>query len=147
MFCPKCQDEFRPGFERCASCNVDLVPDLDAVEQPVEKPHEIEKILRYVDYCGFLSLVEARDAREKLRGEKIRSDILIRDAPGSTWEGPAGEEFWLRVDSARLREIPEILGPPPQVEASTEGTFACGECGQLVAGDADRCPSCRAEFD
>ena len=124
MFCPKCKDEFRAGFERCATCNVDLVADLAATEkrpqgEQREQP-EIQSILRMTDYCGFLSIDEARAAREKLRGEQIRSDILIQDAPGSTWEAAAGEEFWLRVDASRLRDIPGILGPPPQVEASTE---------------------------
>jgi hypothetical protein len=29
LFCPNCQAEYRPGFTRCADCNVDLVESLD----------------------------------------------------------------------------------------------------------------------
>lgn len=29
MFCPNCQAEYRPGFTRCADCEVDLVESLD----------------------------------------------------------------------------------------------------------------------
>jgi hypothetical protein len=28
MFCPECRAEYRPGFTRCADCNVDLVQEL-----------------------------------------------------------------------------------------------------------------------
>lgn len=28
MFCPQCKTEYRPGFTRCADCDVDLVADL-----------------------------------------------------------------------------------------------------------------------
>ncbi len=28
MFCPKCRSEYRPGFTRCADCDVSLVDEL-----------------------------------------------------------------------------------------------------------------------
>ena len=30
MICPVCRDEYRPGFTRCATCDVDLVAELTA---------------------------------------------------------------------------------------------------------------------
>lgn len=37
MFCPKCRSEFREGFNRCESCDVDLVEEKDLPgEQPME---------------------------------------------------------------------------------------------------------------
>ena len=36
-------------------------------------------------------------ARDRLRAESMRADIVIREAPGSDLGGPAREEYWLRV--------------------------------------------------
>ncbi len=38
MFCPKCQSEYRPGFDACADCGVLLVEDLPVDDLPVEDP-------------------------------------------------------------------------------------------------------------
>jgi hypothetical protein len=36
MFCPICRAEFREGFERCSSCHVNLVKDLDNITEEVD---------------------------------------------------------------------------------------------------------------
>jgi len=36
MFCPQCRAEYRPGFTRCADCDVDLVNDLPAEPDDAE---------------------------------------------------------------------------------------------------------------
>jgi len=42
MFCPQCKAEYRPGFTRCADCDVELVHELPAVaEEPSHEPAEI----------------------------------------------------------------------------------------------------------
>ena len=33
MFCPKCKVEYRPGFSRCADCDVDLVESLPTAKE------------------------------------------------------------------------------------------------------------------
>ena len=40
MFCPECRAEYRPGFTRCADCDVDLVEELPAepLEAKAERP-------------------------------------------------------------------------------------------------------------
>ena len=40
MFCPECSTEYRPGFTRCADCDVDLVQELPAgaSEAKAERP-------------------------------------------------------------------------------------------------------------
>jgi hypothetical protein len=110
MFCPSCKDEFRRGFTRCASCNVDLVDDLDAevAETKTEPRRSARPSSPMVEYCGFFDLDEAREARDRLRDESIGADILIRDAEGDS--GDTGEEYWLRVESARYAHVPAILG-------------------------------------
>lgn len=41
MFCPQCKAEYRAGFTRCADCDVDLVHELPAAEEPAHAPQEI----------------------------------------------------------------------------------------------------------
>ena len=38
MRCPKCGDEYRPGFTECADCRVPLVEDAAPDESPDERP-------------------------------------------------------------------------------------------------------------
>ncbi len=148
MFCPKCQDEFRPGFTRCGRCNVDLVEDLTAVKQEAvaRKP---AMPVRFAEYCGYLSLEEARQARDQLRRERIRYEIVLREPPEAAWEEPAKEEYWLRVDASQAKRVAQILGDIPTAADDTEedDSFACGDCGQKVATDELFCPKCGARFD
>lgn len=129
MFCPSCKDEFRPGFTRCGRCDVDLVDDLSGAVAD----HEIAPpvVVRVRDYCGFLSLEDARQARDRLREHEIVSEIAIRDVPG----GP-GEEFWLRVDATRYQQVDQLLN----------ATASCSACGLEVPEEAPSCPGCGAEF-
>lgn len=32
MFCPQCKAEYRPGYRRCADCDIDLVDELPSAE-------------------------------------------------------------------------------------------------------------------
>jgi len=111
MYCPSCKSEFRPGFTRCVSCGVDLVEDLDAASPQTTGTGAPAPTLTggvsapMVSYCGFLDLDEAREARERLRGAGIRSEIVIRDAP----EEPEKEEYWLRVPHSRVDQVTNVL--------------------------------------
>ena len=149
MFCPKCKDEFRPGFTRCERCSVDLVEELSVAEgqrdaAPPENP------VRLADFCGFLTLEDAREARDQLRVERIRSEIVLREPPGANWDRPASEEYWLRVEIARIKAVAGILGGIPEVDApqgADEDAVSCGDCGGLVSADAESCPKCGARFE
>jgi predicted amidophosphoribosyltransferase len=147
MFCPVCKDEFRPGFTRCANCGVDLVERLDDRAAPVTEPEKRREsipipLLSMVEYCGFVSLDDARQARERLKEEGIRSDILIRETPDDHQE-----EFWLRVDRDRYRQTQALLGFDEVEPAASGGTFACNVCGTEVAYEERFCPDCGARFE
>lgn len=143
MYCPDCRDEFRDGFTSCGRCKVDLVHELPVAEVPRPDPNAVpEAPLRYVEYCGFLSLDEARQSRDLLVAESIAWEIVVR--PG---EGEGGEEFWLRVDSTRTRRVATLLGDVPLAEGQSEDGFSCGECQAHVAEDDKVCPGCGARFD
>lgn len=113
MFCPTCRDEFRAGFTRCARCEVDLVSELPP-EREADPPPQVPA--RLADYCGFLVLDDAREARDRLREQQIMSEIVIREAPGTDPDGPFSEEFWLRVDAGRYGEVHAVLGDVAQAD-------------------------------
>lgn len=149
MFCPKCRDEYRPGFTRCATCDVDLVDDLSAAPSPAPQPSMAIATgpVPMLEYCGFLELDEAREAREQLRGAGIRSDIVIRDNPEASAGGPP-EEYWLRIERARYAEGAKRLDlVAPQEPAGADEAFDCGECGRPVAASETACPHCGARFE
>ncbi len=68
------------------------------------------RILNLVDYCGFLSLEDAREARDLLRAQAIACEIVIREAPDVPPDEPLEEEFWIRVDRARYAQASALLG-------------------------------------
>ena len=140
MFCPKCKSEYRAGFDRCGSCDVDLVEDLSKVEEPrkaAEVP--VKATGPAIDFCGFLELDEARHAREQLREAGIPSEILIRDAPGT---GDAiVEEYWLRCSSSVVKHVRNILGFHDEEEqAELEGY--CTKCGSQIPDEEPICVFC-----
>jgi hypothetical protein len=106
--------------------------------------------VRLAEYCGYFSLDDARNARDRLREQRIRSDIVVREPPDASWDEPVREEYWLRVDISCARKIAAVLGDVPEVEDAAGGEdsgFACGDCGQKVAADETFCPQCGARFD
>lgn len=62
MFCPKCETQYRDGFDRCADCDVPLVHSLpdNAVENAVEEEdtEELVPVLKTTD-PGFLSIAKS----------------------------------------------------------------------------------------
>lgn len=50
MFCPRCRAEYRPGFTRCADCDVDLVDALPPEPEPA-----------YVDFVEILATFNPGD--------------------------------------------------------------------------------------
>jgi hypothetical protein len=147
MFCPSCKSEFREGFTRCGSCDVDLVaepPD----ERPASSAPGATVTANLVEYCGFLSLEDAREARDRLRRERLSSEIVIRDLGGADPWAPAKEEYWIRVPSSAIRTVTTILGEGAE-QAGTEPDeiMACSECGKTVGREETFCAHCGATFD
>jgi len=166
MFCPICKDEFRPGFTRCAGCDVDLVESPGGSSTPSEGAAGAATAAvtaaaatcgtgTMIEYCGFVALDEARRARDLLRGEAIRSEIAIREGPGSVPGGELVEEYWLRVQGDRYRDVVRVLGfheaqaPDVALDVAPDAddTFACGDCGADVSVNESFCPGCGARFE
>jgi len=149
MHCPVCRDEYRPGFTRCATCDVDLVASLDA--KPEEKPApvlgEVAAEEATVNFCGFLSLDEARAARDKVRATSRRAEILICEGPESRPGEAMQEEYWLRVPPHDFRAVASLIGFEPHVATEGDDSFACSACGATVQASDERCPGCGLGFE
>jgi len=97
--------------------------------------------------CGFLSLDEARQARDKVRGAKLPADILIRERPGAAAGESPEEEFWLRVRPRDFAAIEDLIGFEPASSAGAEDTFQCSACASTVRASDDACPGCGLRFE
>ena len=149
MFCPVCRDEYRPGFTRCATCDVDLVEIADAGVSRKAAPvlAEIAAEEATANFCGFLTLDEARQARDKLREAHLPAEILIKDAPVTEAEPSVREEFWLRVRPKDFRTIVGIIGFEPVDSADADDAFGCSACGATVHASDEACPGCGLRFE
>jgi hypothetical protein len=153
MFCPVCRDEYRPGFTRCATCDVELVAALDggAAAKPAPAPvlAEVAAEEATANFCGFLTLDEARHARDSVKQAGMPAEILIRDAPAPADGTPAEEEYWLRVRPKDFRAIVGIVGfePAHSDDEDDAGVFGCAECGATVPASAETCPGCGLRFE
>jgi hypothetical protein len=126
---------------------VDLVEDLSRAEPDSDVLEaSCAAGATLVDYCGFLDLEGAREARDRLRLERIRSEILIREADASTMDRPIKEEYWLRVERNRFRACSEILGYD-SVKSVEPESFSCSSCGNIVSEHESACPKCGAGFE
>ena len=154
MFCPVCHDEFRPGFTRCASCGVDLVASLDgsatAAPEPDQAPDDEPRSdpgEPAVNYCGFLDLESAREAKAALGRAGLRAEVLIRDADGIGGK----EEYWLRVPPSSFARAMGVLGYDESGGATGdeagEDEVLCSACGAVVDAEADRCSACGEPFE
>ena len=56
VFCPACRAEYRPGFDRCHTCDVALVHELDSIEDAPAPASDSE----WVPLCTLTSETEAR---------------------------------------------------------------------------------------
>lgn len=153
MFCPSCECEFRPGYTRCVSCDVELVEDRSAVEREhIDVPEHVPVAVRLIDICGYLDLDEARQVRDELHQHKIVSELVIRTSPETPTAGEVVEEYWLRAEAGRIREIKEMIeGSAPAAPADSaadsaaEG-FQCSHCGRPVNKEEVFCANCGRRF-
>jgi hypothetical protein len=153
MFCPECKDEYREGFTRCGTCEVDLVADLSSLEPTAGAPSgrpESFRAVNLIEYCGFLALDDAREARDRLHVDGIPAEIVIRNLSAGVSAAPVEEEFWIRVPMDQVRRVTAILDDgertdSPRSEAG--GSAKCSDCGKTVQSEELFCPHCGARFE
>ncbi len=150
MFCPVCRDQFRPGFTRCEGCNADLVEQLDSGTGGDAPSRSLAPDMSgpKADYCGFLEMAEALEARDLLWSNGMGSEVVVRPAHGCKPGQPLQEEFWLRVPAKQVQAVAGLLGfhevdgefemPDPQEVRH------CAGCGARLPGEEQFCPHCGA---
>jgi hypothetical protein len=73
-FCPQCREEYRPGFARCADCDVDLVDALPEEPKP-EEPRIREHLRALKRVFATSSMAEAEVVRILLRDHGIEAVV------------------------------------------------------------------------
>ncbi len=74
MFCPQCRAEYRPGFAKCADCDVDLVAELSPEQEQI--PIEwVEVLATYNpgDIAVLKSLLDGENITYYFKGEYFSS--------------------------------------------------------------------------
>jgi len=108
MFCPKCGDEFRPGFHHCPDCDVDLVDSLPPAEEP--GPSESVELIRTAN-MPFLEVVKSLLASESIpysvSGEEAMR--LVTVLPSAHFGTPTSFGARLYVPGDRHAEALELL--------------------------------------
>lgn len=103
-FCPRCDYEYRSGFETCADCGSPLVDALPVADlTPVG--HAVEEVA----IARYQSGLEAQMYLELLKGNGIPA-VLIQLTPGSRWLATDLVAQELRVRSGDVARAREILG-------------------------------------
>ena len=125
-FCPACHCEYRPGFTRCADCDIELVSALSE-DNPVEP--EIGEVepeigeLELVDLGTFPDPMEAQMIQELLEKNGIIS-ILQSDfnAGAGTFTASPNALLVRKGDFLKARELYEqyFEGDQPEEVALTD---------------------------
>ncbi len=115
MYCPQCGAEYRPGFSRCADCDVDLVTELPRRSDP---KLELVKVFE-TGNAALIPLIESLLHEAEIefltKGENLQDLFGIgRVGTGfNTVLGPV--QFWVRQEDEEMarRLLLEFEGRPP----------------------------------
>ena len=120
MYCPECGAEYRPGFDRCADCDVALVP-----EPPPEEDHRATTYVQVfatsqTDVIPVIkSLLRGADIPFETDGEAMMN-LFPSDLLGPVWSRPRGEvrfhvpESW--ADEARELLATDVEVAEPELD-------------------------------
>jgi len=102
MFCPDCKAEYRPGFTRCADCDVDLVYELSE-DQPVSREADLAGDL--VPVYSTFNLGIATVATALLEAEGIVHHVQGEPHKGSAYYVSPTTIYVARSEADRVVEI------------------------------------------
>jgi uncharacterized protein YbaR (Trm112 family) len=146
-FCPECLAEYREGFTRCSTCEVDLV---DQLPEPLDLSEEaIRQALEGQDLVpvtrGTLDVV--KETQGLLSNRRIAS--LIVDDEDAPVQPGMPKRVLLVVGKDDLEAAAGVLGQSFQDMLSEEGLQGpdlqydkCPACGHALAVDQEECPEC-----
>lgn len=166
MFCPQCKAEYRPGFTRCADCDVELVQSyVEAVRHPLAKQAAVSeeygtRLWRgtnpffYVALLGGLwdKKIPCYGVPENLPLPESVAGLELRPSESGGFEVWISEENlplakWI-LDSAIeefKRNPPEEIparAEPPTREEGAETVGLCPLCFGEFTAPSTYCPNC-----
>lgn len=150
MICPVCNAEYRPGFHRCADCDVELVGSvreaIRAQTLPSEKYGDL--LWQGEDPHFYLALVGWLGREVACYGKPVRPPRDTSDPDFGDELEPEGFQVWVsEADLARAKWRLETVStnyeenPPEDREAAKRG-IKSAEAGEPTGV----CPLCFAEF-
>ena len=150
MICRVCNAEYRPGFYRCADCDVDLVGSVrEAIRVQTLPPEKYSALLwQGEDPHFYLVLVGWLGREVACYGKPARPPRSSPDRDFSDESEPKGFEVWVsEAELARAKWLLETIStnyeenPPEDREAEKRG---------MKNAEAEKpigvCPLCFAEF-
>ena len=168
MVCPQCKAEYRPGFTRCADCDVDLLNESEATHASRNAVAAAmsekwpEQLWRGTDPHYYLSLMGSLSSKRV----PCYGRPAVPPAYDSIDEQPAGSfpsvEFEVRVSASDLTfarwvmgsddEMGEEEGAKTETEAEEETSISGVEPQDALDADLAPdtlavCPLCSAEFN
>lgn len=156
-FCPDCRAEYRLGIERCAHCDVALIPELP--DSPPETSLEGARTYiaqRNAVIIAMSSLEPSREMRNQLLDAGIPCMIVAAEHDEEAELANMHERFHVIVAEDDLDRVSEQLAGRFQSMVEREGIVdgltvaevqedgavlcpACGHTGQLVDGECAEC--------
>ena len=119
MYCPVCGTEYRPGFEICADCQVDLLPgEPPETLKPVPPGFNVEEYMGAEPVCV---LIEAATVDAEVTVSALRNYGIRAYAAGTgleAWSGAGGIGQITRVPGP-LNEI-RIMVHPDDLERARQ---------------------------
>lgn len=112
MICPKCGDEYQPGFQRCSDCDVDLVEALPPPPEP--SPTQIVTVLATGDPLRLemaKSLLDSAGLDYWVKGEGLQ-DLFGAGRLGMGFNVAIGPML-LQVDKEDEQDAKSILSAVP----------------------------------
>jgi hypothetical protein len=147
-FCPVCQSEYRAGFTRCSSCDVDLVDQLEGEIHFSEE--EVQQALSGQELVGISrgTMDAVLETRELLAASRLPSLVVQDKEQPSDPNQP--KRMILVVRKSDVPKASELLGDMFKKLVSKEGldanvelkTDICPACGNKLPEDAEECPEC-----
>ncbi len=152
MFCPECRAEYREGFVRCGSCNVDLVPELPP-EDTFASVDAMAKALATKELQAIMvgSHVDLGEVQRFLSSKRLASVMAGEPDLERPIEAPVHNRLFLMVAAGELERARDLIHHRWREGAIAEGLMLseapvnvgqCPACGAEVPLDAKVCPEC-----
>jgi len=118
MFCPECKAEYRPGFRRCADCDVDLVTNLPETKPKSSDSSDLREVWTGDDQESCVATCLT------LKDAAIPYEVIQRQ---TQFLQAAEAHFKIAVPSSFYKQAKELTGPEtddfsddPEDQAVTE---------------------------